>query len=129
MQARINWDHRKTVKVNRMLKSCSLFADNPEFRTLQLTKKSTTTVYWQIVDKMAGYDASTYECSWISQAHNMTTKTTLDTYMSIKCDLGLLFQQPLLALLSNLVGINELLSFELESFPLSLLKAVTFFRR
>ena len=78
---------------------------------------------------MEGIDVFRFEFKRKDAAKNLSTKITLSKKNDIKCDPALSFQRLLVVVVvsqSNPVDMNEIMSFELSAFPLSLFEKYTY---
>ena len=137
MKSRVNRDHSDSAKIYDVLKTDSPFSNNNCLRNIinGITADKAVNVdrFYEIgqehIKNMQGYDIFTYECSRKAAAKNMTAKISLDKKKNIKCDPALLFQRLLLVAQTNPIDMDDILSYELSAFPLSLFETSTLLRK
>ena len=127
-KARANRDRSDTIKLFTKLAANSPLKDDPRLYNIinGITAPQTTNVdeFYNIgktiIKKMEGLPIFTYEFERKNQAMNMTTKITLSKKDDIHCDPVLLFQRLLVVSQTNPVNMDDIMSYELSAFPLSL---------
>ena len=78
---------------------------------------------------MVGQSVFSYEFSRKERARNMSSQITLCRKNDIKCDPALLFQRLLFVSQSSPVNLDELMSYELSAYPLSLFETPSLLRK
>ena len=136
-KSRMARDKSDIIKTYERIKTNSPFQNGPHLHNIidGVTAAATVNVdkYYEIgqelISRMIDQDIFTYEFSRKDQAKNMSSKVTLCKKNDIKCDPALLFQRLLLVSRTNPVDMEEVMSYELSAFPLSLFETSQFLRK
>ena len=136
-QSRINRDRSDTIKIHQRLVDASPFKDDISLHNIfnGVTAAESVNVDrfheigQELIAKMEGQDVFKYVFKRKERAKNMSIQVTLSKQKDIKCDPALLFQRLLLVGQLSPVDLDEIMSFELSAYPLSIFEKPTLLRK
>ena len=132
-KSRVTRDKLDTDKVYERLSDVSPFTEDPSLRNIVnavIANKASNvddfyTIGERLTRKMVGQNVFNFEFKRSERVKNMSSEITLDKKVDVRIDPALLFQRLLVVAQSNPVDMQEIMTYELSAYPLSLFESPT----
>ena len=136
-KSRVTRDKLDTDKVYERLSDVSPFTEDPSLRNIVnavIANKASNvddfyTIGERLTRKMVGQNVFNFEFKRNERVKNMSSEITLDKKEDVRIDPALLFQRLLVVAQSNPVDMQEIMTYELSAYPLSLFESPTLLRK
>ena len=136
-KSRVTRDKLDTDKVCERLSDVSPFTKDPSLQNIVnavIANKASNvddfyTIDERLTRKMVGQNVFNFEFKRSERVKNMSSEITLDEKADVQIDPALLFQRLLVVAQSNPVDMQEIMTYELSAYPLSLFESPTLLRK